>query len=61
MQQAFASANVPGMPTPHGCTFLMGGAAVSADSSSLDRLIEQADERLYLAKADSRIALRVAA
>jgi diguanylate cyclase (GGDEF)-like protein len=60
MQQAFASTAAAGMPTPHGCTFSMGGATLGADTPSLERLIAQADERLYSAKAGGRNALRIA-
>ena len=60
MQQAFASKNVSGMPTPHGCTFSMGGAILGADTPSLEQLIAQADARMYAAKASGRNALRTA-
>jgi len=48
------------MPSPHGCTFSMGGAAMSAEVPSLEHLIAQADERMYAAKASGRNALRTA-
>ena len=60
MQRAFAATTVPGMPSPHGCTFSMGGAAMSAEVPSLEHLIAQADERMYAAKASGRNALRTA-
>lgn len=59
MQRAFAATTVPGMPSPHGCTFSMGGAAMNAEAPSLEYLIAQADERMYAAKASGRNTLRM--
>ena len=60
MQLSFSAATVAGMPTPHGCTFSMGGAAWGPEVNSLDRLIALADKRMYAAKASGRNALRTA-
>lgn len=60
MHETFAATAAEGMPSPHGCTFSMGGAALDAGTSTLERLIALADERLYAAKAGGRNALRVA-
>lgn len=58
VRSAFAAAEVPGMPQPHGCTFSMGGAEVGRDGSSLGALVRAADRRLYRAKAAGRDRLR---
>jgi diguanylate cyclase (GGDEF)-like protein len=54
LRAAFGAAAVPGLPSPHGRTFSMGGAEAGADGVGLDALVEVADRRLYAAKAAGR-------
>jgi diguanylate cyclase (GGDEF)-like protein len=54
---AFAATDVPGLPTPHGITFSMGGAEASAQRD-FEALLAEADQRLYAAKEAGRTTWR---
>jgi diguanylate cyclase (GGDEF)-like protein len=54
LRSAFAAAEVPSLPQPHGCSFTMGGAEAGRDGSHFEALVEAADRRLYEAKAAGR-------
>lgn len=54
LRAAFAAAEVPGLPRPHGRSFSMGAAEAGRDGSGLEALVEAADRRLYDAKAAGR-------
>lgn len=54
LRESFAHVLVPGLPTPHGATFSMGGAALGEHTPSLSALILEADGRLYRAKQEGR-------
>ncbi len=58
LRERFTSMPVQGMPSPHGCTFSMGGVTADADGTNLNALIALADQRLYRAKAEGRDAVR---
>jgi diguanylate cyclase (GGDEF)-like protein len=60
LSEAFARAQIAGMPSPHGCTFSMGAAAWRPGINTLDALVARADAQLYLAKAQGRNTVRVA-
>jgi diguanylate cyclase (GGDEF)-like protein len=61
LRRAFASAVVPGMPHPHGCTFSMGAAQSAPGIESFDALVARADQHLYEAKQGGRNRLRLMA
>ena len=61
LRSLFARAGIEGLPVPHGLTFSMGAAELSADDVDLDAFIARADRQLYEAKAAGRNALRLAA
>ena len=54
LRAAFAAAEVPGLPQPHGRSFSMGAAEAGRDGGGLEALVEAADRRLYDAKAAGR-------
>jgi diguanylate cyclase (GGDEF)-like protein len=56
---AFAVADVPGLPGPHGISFSLGGARAGA-GSDLDTLLAEADRQLYAAKEAGRATWRFA-
>lgn len=61
LRSLFSRAGIEGLPVPHGLTFSMGAAELSADDVDLDAFIARADRQLYEAKAAGRNALRLAA
>lgn len=54
LRHRFAATAADGIEGAHGCTFSMGAAAMTAHTSSLDRLIEECDRQLYRAKQEGR-------
>jgi diguanylate cyclase (GGDEF)-like protein len=54
LRKKFAATPAEGVTGPHGCTFSMGAAQLSADAADLDALIAEADRQLYLAKNEGR-------
>jgi diguanylate cyclase (GGDEF)-like protein len=58
LRALFAQVEVPGIESPHHLSFSMGAAAVDAEMTGLDSVIEAADRQLYLAKHEGRDTLR---
>jgi len=56
----FSRTAIDGMPRPHGRTFSMGVAELSADTPTLDSMIAAADQALYHAKHHGRNQVQVA-
>lgn len=54
LRTRFAATAADGVSGPHGCTFSMGAAQLSADAADLDALIAEADRQLYRAKNEGR-------
>jgi len=58
LRQAFAAAAVPALPQPHGLSFSMGGAEMTSAVGGFEALVDEADARLYVAKAAGRDTCR---